>query len=371
MKYCKKCIMPDTRPYISFDDDGICQPCKRYENRKNIDWSARWEELEALCDKHRGRNGDYYDILITVSAGKDSLYQVYLFKEKLGMNPLCLMIDNLSWTETGRQNFENLGDQFGVDILKLTLNRKVARKMFRKAFEKELIPTWYFDRAIYSYPLQMAIKLGIPLVIWGENTSYERGGSIKKETPDALVQIENDVVKPIPLDEWLDDDITLKDLNPIVYPTMEEIKKAGIEARFCSYYVPWSDYENFIWAKNHGWKSLKDTGEWEREGLPGLEYLQIDTIGYLTHTWCKYVKFGHWALTDYLSLDIREGRKKREEAFKIVNEHEYKLDPKMLKDFIDFLEITEEYFWEVVDKFANRDIVEKVDGVWKLKVPVH
>ncbi len=371
MRYCKKCIMPDTRPYISFDDDGICMPCKRYENRKNIDWNARWKEFEALADKHRGRNGNYYDCLITVSSGKDSHYQIHLLKEKLGMNPLCISIDNFSWTETGRLNYANLGDRFGVDIHTLTLNRKVARKMFKKAFEKQLIPCWYWDRSIYAYPLQMAIKLKIPLVIWGENTSYERGGPVKENIPDALVQLKNDVVKPIPLDEWLDDEITMKDLNPIIYPTMEEIEKADIEARFCSYYVPWSDYENYRWAIKNGWKTLKDTGEWEREGLPGLHYLQVDTVGYLTHTWFKFIKFGHWALTDYLSLDIREGRISREEAVKIANEHEYKLDPKMLKDFLDFIGITEKYFWQVVEKYVNRDLVEKRDGVWRLKEPIH
>ena len=371
MRYCKKCIMPDTRPYISFDEEGVCMPCRRYENRKNIDWAARWKELETLCDRHRGRKGDYYDCLITASAGKDSLYQVYLFKEKLDMNPLCITIDNFSWTETGRLNYANLGSMFGVDIHALTLNRKVAKSMFRKGFENQLIPTWYFDRTIYSYPLQMAIKLDIPLVIWGENTSYERGGPKKEDTPDALIQLENDVAKPIPMDDWLDDDITKKDLNPIIYPSLEELEKSGIEARFCSYYTPWSDYENYKWALNYGWKSFKETGEWEREGLPGLHYLQIDTIGYLTQTWCKFVKFGHWALTDYLSLDIREGRRKREEAVKIANDHEYKLDPKMMKDFIDFLGISEDYFWEVVDKYANRDIVEKREGLWRLKEPIH
>lgn len=363
--------MPDTRPYITFDDDGVCMPCRRFENRKNIDWDARLKELKALCDKHRGQKGNYYDCLITVSSGKDSHYQVHLFKEKFGMNPLCISIDNFSWTNTGRLNQANLGERFGVDVVIITLNRKVARKMFLKGFEKGLFPNWYWDRAVYAYPLQMAIKLDIPLVVWGENTSYERGGPVKDDSPNALLQLQNDVVKPIPMDEWLDEDLTMKDLNPVLYPSLEELEAAGTEARFCSYYIPWSDYENYLWANKNGWKSLKETGEWEREGMPGLDYLQIDTIGYLTHTWFKFVKFGHWVLTDYLSLDIREGRITRDEAIKIAMEHEYKLDPKMLKDFIDFIGITEEHFWEVVDEFANKDIVEKINGVWKLKEPIH
>jgi len=59
----------------------------------------------------------------------------------------------------------------------------------------------------------------------------------------------------------------------------------------------------------------------------------------------------------------------REEAVKLVNEEDYKLDRKMLKDFIDFVGCSEDYFLEAVDKFANKEIVEKRDGVWRLKEP--
>ena len=52
MRYCKKCTMPDTRPGITFDENGVCSACNHYENRKNVDWDARWKEFEALCDKY-------------------------------------------------------------------------------------------------------------------------------------------------------------------------------------------------------------------------------------------------------------------------------------------------------------------------------
>jgi len=151
---------------------------------------------------------------------------------------------------------------------------------------------------------------------------------------------------------------------------MEDIKKAGVNAQFLSYYVPWSDQHNYVTMKERGFKSLDDTGEWRREAIYMFPWLQVDTIGYLVHTWFKFVKFGHWVVTDYSSLEIREGRMTREEAVKLVNEEEYKLDPKMLKDFIDFIGYTEKDFWKVVDKFVNHDIVEKRDGIYRLKVPM-
>ena len=57
MRYCKKCTMPDTRPGITFDSEGVCSACRHYENRKNVDWDARFKEFEAYCNKYRGMNG--------------------------------------------------------------------------------------------------------------------------------------------------------------------------------------------------------------------------------------------------------------------------------------------------------------------------
>jgi N-acetyl sugar amidotransferase len=368
MRYCKKCVMPDTRPGMKFDEEGVCYPCRNYERRKTINWAERWKELERLADKYRGSNGDYYDCIITASGGKDSHFQTYIFKEKLNMNPLLVSVDNFTWTETGRRNWTNILTTFGVDAHVMSLNPQICKKMFRKALEKLGSPTWYFDRAIYAYPFQIAIKLGIRLIVYGENTSYEYGGPLTKESYSAKDQIKNDVVKPVPWGFFLDGEIKMKDLNPGVDPSIEKIEKAGLEPIFLSYFVPWDGYQNYLFAKSRGFKSLDDTGEWKREGF--LEqYDQIDSVGYLTHTWFKFPKFGHQRVTEVASLYIRSGRMTREEAVKVVNEEDYKLDRRMLNDFLEFTEYSEKDFWKVVDKFANRDIVEKRDGVWRLKEP--
>ena len=125
--------MPNTRPGIKFDENGVCMACINYEKQKNIDWKQRWTELEKLCDKYRGSNGNGYDCAIAVSGGKDSHFQTYLLKEKLDMNPVLLTSGNIDWTETGRKNIENLSDEFGCDIIMSIPNRKITRIMFKKA----------------------------------------------------------------------------------------------------------------------------------------------------------------------------------------------------------------------------------------------
>ena len=358
--------MPDTRPYMKFDENGICYPCRAAEHVKKTDWKKRWEELEKLADKYRGMNGDYYDCINAVSGGKDSYYQTYVMKEKLGLNPLLVSVDNQSWTQTGRHNWDNMRTTFGVDAHVMSPSPQVCKNLFRKALEKLGSPTWYFDRAAYAYPLQIACKLNLPLVIYGEDTNFLYGGPLTEETPSAMKQLNNDVTKPVPWDMWLDDKVTMKDVNPGMYPTQKEMEKVKLNVTFLSYYVPWSGYKNMQFARTRGFKTLDDTGEWIREGY--LEqYDQIDTVGYLTHTWFKFPKYGHQRVTEVASLYIRDGMMTRKEAVEKVIAEDWKLDRIMLKDFLSFIDYKEEDFWKVVDKFANKDIVEKRDGNWRLK----
>jgi len=366
MRYCKKCVMPDTRPYIKFDDEGICYPCRAAEKAKKTNWNKRWEEIKALADEYRGCNGDYYDCIIAASGGKDSYYQVHIMKEKLGMNPLIVNVDNFSWTETGKHNWSNLLSEFGVNAHIMSLNPQVCKRLFKKALIKLGQPTWYFDRAIYAYPYKVATQLDIPLVVYGEDTNYLYGGKHAEESPSAIKQITNDVSKPVSWKVWIDEYVTMKDVNPAIFPTVDEIQKAKLNPIFLSYYIPWNGYKFMQWARTRGFRTLDDTGEWKRDGF--LEqYDQIDTVGYLTTTWFKFPKFGHQRVTEIASLYIRNGMMTRKEAIEQVINEDYKLDKKMLHDFLDYINYPENAFWNIVNRFANTDIVEKRNSNWRLR----
>ena len=367
MQYCKKCVMPDTRPGIKFNSDGVCYPCVNHQRRESIDWKKRWKILEKIAEKYRGFKGNDYDCIVTVSSGKDSHYQVYTIKEQLKMNPLLLSIDNWSWTETGLKNKENIQERFGCDMLTLTLNRRAAKDMLKKGLKHQLIPTWYWDRAVYSYPLQIAIKFKIPLIVYGENINYEYGGEQSDETESALDQIRNNVAQPTPWKVWLDKNISMKDLNPLIYPSSQAIKKAKLRPIYLSYFEPWDGYGHYQLAKKLGFESLEK--EWKRKGL-AESYEQIDTIGYNVHSWLKYPKFGHQHNTDIVSQWVRTKRISRKKAVELVKKNEHILDNKMLKDFLGFIGMTNREFWSIVDKFANKKILEKRQGLWRLKSEV-
>lgn len=367
MKYCTKCVMPDTKPGVRLDEEGVCQACRHAEKAKETDWGARFKELEKLCDKYR-RDDGYYDCIIAVSGGKDSHFQIYVMKELMHMNPLLVCVNSLfSMTEAGRHNFRNMSEAFGCDTISLDLNRKATRKMVRIALEEWGSPTWVMDQAIYVFPIRMAIDLKIPLVIYGENVSYLYGGVTEEETYSAKDQIKNTVARQVSLEFWLKRGISKKDLNQYIYPPEEEIEKSKLDPIYLSYFIPWDGYHNYQIAKRYGFQNI--THEWKREGFIE-DYDQIDTLGYLVHAWLKYPKYGFARATDVACYWVWSGRITREEAIKLVKEHDHKLDQKALQDFLDFTGYTHKEFWDIVEKWYNREIFEKVDGTWKLKHPI-
>ncbi len=368
MKYCSKCLMPNTRPGITFVED-VCLPCIHYEKQKTTNWDERKNELEKLCDKYRGCNGNGYDCAIAVSGGKDSHFQVYVMKELMGMNPVLLAVGNTDWTETGRQNLENLSETFNCDVLSLNPNRYVAKIMARKAFEEIGSPTWYADALIYAYPYRMAIQLGLQLLVYGENVNYTYGGQYSKETCSAKLQPLNDVVKSVDWQRWLGDGkLSLKDLESAKQPSFEECEKVGLDPIYLSYFVPWDSHHNYEVAKRWGFKSL--IHEYQREGT--LEqYNQIDSIGYLLNQYLKYPKFAHASATEMASRWIRAGLRTREEMIPEVKKYDKILDQGIVSGFCSFTGMGVREFWKTMDKWYNPKFFKQDrDGVWVEKFDV-
>ena len=368
MKYCTKCVMPSTRPGITFNEEGVCAACQSYERRKTIDWDARYKELEALCDKYRGMNGNGYDCAIAVSGGKDSHYQVYLMKEVMRMNPILFSVeDNFPMTEAGRHNLKNISEAFGCNIISLKPDIQAQKKLMRYTFEKYGKPTWFIDRLIYTYPMHMAAMFNTPLLVYGENVSYEYGGADYVETYSAKNQLKNGVASDMDMDELIaNTGVSREALNMTLAPSAEELEK--LDPMYVSYFIPWNSFSNYNLAKKRGFRDL--THEWDRTHHVE-NFDQIESPAYLVHSWLKYPKFGHAAATDYTARMIRYGMLTRDEAIDLVKARDGKLDPRSVREFCEFVGYTEAEFWSIMDKFYNRDLFEKnAFGEWSLKEPV-
>jgi len=332
MKFCKKCIMPDTRPGISFNLEGVCIACQNNEKKKSVNWDARMKELEILCDKYRRKNPGEYDCIIAVSGGKDSHYQVHVMKELMNMNPLLITVEDFfTMTEAGKHNIKNISEAFGCNLISFKPNRKAAKVISRYMFENYGRPLWYVDRLLYTVPLYYAASLNIPLLVYGENVSYEYGGVDDKETYSARAQIFNGVAPDVKLDELVQAGVPRDELVYLEAPSQELLNK--LEPIYLSYFMEWNSVKNYEFAKTRGFKDL--THEWDRTNH--IEnFNQIDSYGYLLNAWMKYPKYGHAYATDYSARWVRYGLLTREEAVKYAEERDHAIDPKIVEDFCEF-----------------------------------
>ncbi|MHA1492198.1 MAG: N-acetyl sugar amidotransferase [Promethearchaeota archaeon] len=362
IQHCKKCLIPNTKPGAIFDEQGICQACHNYEKRKKINWEQRGKELDKLCNDHKRKDG-YYDCLIAVSGGKDSHFLVHEMKVKRKMNPLLITVgDPFGKTKAGIDNLKNIGDVFNCDHIIFNMSTDLFKRATRLTFEEFGDPLRFFEAAIYTYPIKIAMDLKIPLIVYGENPSYEYG-TTKKENPSGLEFIKN-TFKAIDIDFWLKRGFSKKELYCITPPTEKELSSAKPKPIFMGYFLPWSSTENLRVAKKYGFKDIAN--EWKREGFIE-DFEGVDLIGLLVHSWLKYPKFGFQRTSDVVSKRTREGKFSLEEAKKLIKENDHKLDPKATQDFMDLLGYTPKQFWNIIERFWNTDLFEKIDGVWKPK----
>lgn len=365
MKFCKKCCMPDTRPGIRFDEEGVCIACRHNEKKKTIDWDARWDELKALCDKYRRKTPGEYDCVIAVSGGKDSHYQVHIMKEEMGMNPLLVTAeDPFTQTEASRHNQQNISEEFGCSLISFKFDLNAQKKIARYMFETYGRPTWAADRCLYKIPFYFALKFRIPLVVYGENVSYEYGGVDDEETYSARSQMMNGVAPDFDLHELSEKTgVPFESLAIMDAFTKEELE--FLDPIYLSYFVEWNTVKNYEYAKTRGFRSLEH--EWDRSNHVE-NFNQIDSFGGNLNAFMKYPKFGHAYATDYASRFVRYGLMTREEAVKLIEEREHALDSRIIEDFCAFTGMTAKEFYDALDKLYNRDLFVKNDmGQWRLK----
>ena len=357
MHYCKRCVMPDTKPDLFFDNDGICNACRNFENRVTVDWNARKKELLNILEKYRSKDRKNWDCIIPVSGGKDSTYLVIRMLQ-LGMNPLCVTATTCDLSDIGRINIENL-KRLGVDYIEFSPNKKIRIKLNRIGLKEVGDISWPEHVSIFTIPVRVAVQYNIPLIIWGENSQHEYGG------PAAAT--ENNVLDRRWLEEFGGllglrvsdmigiDGIAEKDLLPYIYPTDEDLKKVGVTGLFLGYYMPWDGYTNVLISQAYGFNTLSTTIEGSCVNYENLDNYQVGI-----HDYFKFLKFGFSRASDLASMHIRRGRLSREDACGIVRYHDGKFPwtylGKPLQKILEPLDISVEEFTKICDKYTNKKL---------------
>ena len=364
MKYCKKCFFPNTKPELSFDENGVCDACKYAEQKEKIDWDARRKELEKILKNYQSSDGSRYDCIIPVSGGKDSHYQTHIIKNEFGLNPLLVSFHPRDFTELGRKNIENIKNM-GVDCIEFTANPIIYKKLAKFGFTELGDCAWPEHIGIFTVPVKVAVAYKIPLIVWGENPQLEYGGpssvssnpNLDREWCEKHGGYFLDKISPT---DMVKHGIELKDLQSYLYPTDEELKGVGIKGIFLGYYLRWDARKQLEIVKKYGFNTLDEPNEGTY-----TNYENLDTKYVSIHDYFKFLKFGFGRTTDHVSIDIRNKRLTREEGLKLIKKHEGKIPTKYIDEFLQDFDMTREEFLSICEKFTNKEIF-KTDDQGKL-----
>lgn len=368
MKYCSRCWMPDTKPYIAFDEEGVCNACQAHEQKRQklggIDWSQRFRSFEQIMEDTKRRQAPLYDVLVPVSGGKDSITQVDRLL-KYDMRILAVNVDYGIKTEVGLHNL-NLIPAMGAALMIYRPPLPLHCRLIRLGFEEYGDPDILSHTLLHGYPQRVALGFHIPLVWLGENSAFEYGGD--SDTADRNTMTRSWFSK-YAANAGRDarffsekHSIPMTQLLPYDFP--DEIESsATTRSLFMSYFFFWDSEEHLRIALRHGFRTLDQPSEGTYRNYVGIDE-KINRI----HQYFKVLKFGYGRATDHACEDIRNGRLSRDQARELIRQHDLlPLSDYYVKDFIDFIGMTRTEFDAVIDRYRNPAIWKRdVKGRWHI-----
>jgi N-acetyl sugar amidotransferase len=357
IRYCSRCLYPETKPDLQFDSDGVCSACRAYENRDQVDWDARRREFLDIVEQYRSTDGSNYDCLVPVSGGKDSTYQVIRVLEQ-GLNPRCVTGTTDSLSDVGRRNIENIKN-LGADYVEVTMNPIVRRAINRLSLRQVGDISWPEHIAIFTVPVRIAVQLNIRLIVWGENPQNEYGGPAASQN------------SPILNRRWLEEfggllgmrvtdiagqeGIEKRHLIQYQYPSDADLQRVGVTGIFLGHYFPWDGYSNALIAQGNGFETFPTMVEGSLANYENLDNYQTGI-----HDYFKYLKFGFGRATDIACNHIRRGRFSRADGLKLVRQHDGKFPwtylGRPLEDILGEIDMTVDEFIKICDRFTNKKL---------------
>jgi len=357
IELCKKCVLTNTRPNVIFDKNGVCSVCNYFElKEKKIDWKNQKKKFKGLL-KQIKKQSSGYDVLIPVSGGKDSTWQVYTcLKHKL--NPLTFSYKPILRTKIGQENLNNLL-KLGVDHIDFTISKNVELHLLKKSFLKFGAVGLPMHMAMWAIASQIAQKYDIKYIIWGENPATEYSGM--KET-HKLNYLDERWIKKFginfntKINDWFDKKLNTKNTIPF------QRKKNKQKSIFLGQYVKWDPKKIYKIAKRLGFKKSNKP----KTGI--YKFADIDDDLISIHHYLKLYKFGFTRAFDNLSLEIRNKRISRNRAIKEIKKDIKRKPTKDIRKFCKLINISEKEFFRICEKFRNKKIWAYVNKKWNLKI---
>jgi N-acetyl sugar amidotransferase len=364
IKTCKRCLYPETHPLgLTLDDEGVCSGCRIHEEKDQLDWNMRWKKLENLVSSYRSVTGKTYDCIIPVTGANDSYFIVHLVKERLGLNPLLVTYNKYFNTPLGVKNLANLRIRFDCDILIQNVNPILVKKITRTTLRQIGSIYWPCLAGQTVFPVQTAVRYGVPLIIWGAHQGLEQVGMFSHEHE---VEMTRRYRKDHDLMGYEADDLlsifdTLReeDIWQYRYPEDSDLQRIGVRGIYLGNYVRWdpkAQHEQMI--KTHGYLSAAFARTFDT-------YDHTDCYNFMDlHDYIKQLKHGYSKVTDHATREIRHGRLSREQAIALVQKHA-PAELRHVNKFCDWLGIDVRSLDFIMNQHRNPLHWEQIrPGVW-------
>ncbi len=323
MKICTHCILPDTFPGISFNTDGVCSQCQKFDGKQ-----VRLEEekkkfkqkfIELLQQEvgngrsQNGHNNDrVYDVLMAYSGGKDSTYTMSLLRNKYKLRVLAVSFDNGFISPAALNNIKNVTDSLGIDNVFFKPRWDILKRIFLTASDKELYSKKTLERAstictscigiVKSMCLKMAIEQNIPMIGFGWSPGQAPvESSIMKNNPSLTKMSQQAILKP--LRDIVGEEVTAYFLQDKHYALSERFP-------YNVHPMAWEFYNEELIMREiqkFGWTAPKDTDSNSTNCLLNAYANDIHLRRYRFH---PYV----WEIANM----VREGVMTREEGYQKI-----------------------------------------------------
>jgi len=366
LQACKRCLYTTDHPLgLTLDAEGICSGCRIHEEKDSLDWQERWKRLEDIVRPHRSRIGNY-DCIVPVSGANDSHFVVHIVKERLGLNPLLVNYNKYFNTPLGISNLANLRIRFNCDIVYQNVNPLSVKAITRESLAQFGSIYWHCIAGQTVFPVQTAVRFGIPLIIWGAHQGIEQVGMFSHEHEVEMTRRyrhDHDLMG-FEANDLLSIFNTLReeDVWQYRYPDDRSLHTTGVTGIYLGNYIRWdpkAQHEEMI--RRYGYRSSTCTRTFDC-------YDHVDCYNYIDlHDQIKLYKHGYSKVTDHACREIRHGRLTRKHAVELVRRYEH-IKPRFSRLFMDWLGITESSLQFLMDQHRNpRHWKSTQPGKWIFK----
>lgn len=364
MKYCVRCILPDTRPGITLDSEGVCSACRGHDDKEHkIDWAGRARDFERVVSQARQASHGY-DCIVPVSGGKDSWYQVIRCQE-FGMKVLGVTWRTPARTAIGQRNLESMVRRLGIDHIDYSVSPEVERRFTKAAFVTKGATAIPMHMALFAVPIRLSVQFRVPLIVWGENPQLEFGGA---ETDRLATDLNLDWVAKHGVTNgtgWRDwvglEKLTESDMIAYRLPDPDEFSRASVRSVFLGSFFKWNSFDNARIAESRGFSV---SPEYRKTGVWDFADLDCDLIS--LHHFLKWYKFGITRAFDNLSVQIRYGMISRDQAIQRLAQVGLQVPHADIEKFCSWVGEPVEWFWRHCERFRNHDIWVRRNGHWSI-----